>query len=133
MLHFCDNWLFYYGIIIFNMRKCEKRDILYRQWGCSSPKSIVLFVHGLGGHSNNWEYMSDFLLKRGVSSYAIELKGFGKTETLKGHIDSLNTYVKDIRRLYNIIKKSRFFRYICRKIRVLMGKKFTGIYFAVNL
>lgn len=87
------------------MKKCEKRDILYRQWGSSSPRAGLILIHGLGGHSNNWEFMADFLVKHGISSYAIELKGFGNTEGTKGHIDSLNTYIKDVRRLCNIIKK----------------------------
>ena len=87
------------------MKRCDKRDILYRQWGCSSPRAAILLVHGLGGHSNNWEFLANFLAEHGISSYSIELKGFGKTEGIKGHIDSLNTYIKDVRRLYNIIKK----------------------------
>ena len=87
------------------MKRCEKRNILYRQWGSSSPKAALVLIHGLGGHSNNWEFMANFLIKHGISSYAIELKGFGNTEGTKGHIDSLNTYIKDVRRLCNIIKK----------------------------
>ena len=87
------------------MRRCERRNILYRQWGSSSPKAAIILIHGLGGHSNNWEFMANFLIKHGIASYAIELKGFGNTEGTKGHIDSLNTYIKDVRRLFNIIKK----------------------------
>ena len=87
------------------MKKCEKRNILYRQWGSSSPKAALILIHGLGGHSNNWEFMANFLIKHDIASYAIELKGFGNTEGTKGHIDSLNTYIKDVRRLCNIIKK----------------------------
>jgi len=87
------------------MKRCEKRDIMYRQWGCSSPRAAMLMVHGLGGHSNNWEFVAKFLMEHGITSYSIELKGFGQTEGVKGHIDSLNTYIKDVRRLYNIIKR----------------------------
>lgn len=65
----------------------------------------MLMVHGLGGHSNNWEFPARFLNDHGFSCYSIELKGFGNTEGVKGHIDSLNTYIKDVRRLYNIIRK----------------------------
>jgi alpha-beta hydrolase superfamily lysophospholipase len=49
--------------------------------------------------------MANFMVGRSIASYALELKGFGRTESLKGHIDSLNTYIKDVRRLRNIIKK----------------------------
>jgi alpha-beta hydrolase superfamily lysophospholipase len=63
-------------------------------------------VHGLGGHSNNWEYMADYFQQRGIACYALELKGFGVSSgAVKGHIDSLNTYIRDIRRLYNIVRK----------------------------
>ena len=72
------------------MKKCEKRDILYRQWGCSSPRAAALLVHGLGGHSNNWEHVAKFLMERDIICYGIELKGFGQTEGLKGHISSLS-------------------------------------------
>ena len=87
------------------MKKCEKRNILYRQWGSSSPRAAMLLVHGLGGHSNNWEFMAKFLMEHNITSYAIELKGFGNTEGLKGHVKSLEVYIKDVRRLYNIIRR----------------------------
>jgi alpha-beta hydrolase superfamily lysophospholipase len=87
------------------MKRCEKRDILYRLWGVSSPRAVVLMVHGLGGHSNNWEFLAKFLAEHSITSYAIELKGFGNTEGLKGHINSLNVYIKDVRRLYSIVKR----------------------------
>jgi alpha-beta hydrolase superfamily lysophospholipase len=87
------------------MKRCEKRNILYRNWGCSSPRAAIILIHGLGGHSNNWDFMANFLAGHGISSYAIELKGFGNTEGVRGHIDSLNTYIKDVRRLYSIVKR----------------------------
>ena len=62
-------------------------------------------VHGLGGHSNNWEFPARFLVEHGFDCYSIDLKGFGNTEGIRGHIDSLDTYIKDVRRLYNIIKR----------------------------
>jgi len=62
-------------------------------------------VHGLGGHSGNWEYLAEHFLKNRISSYALELKGFGHTGELKGHIDSMNIYIKDVRRLHYLIKK----------------------------
>ena len=87
------------------MKRCEKRNILYRQWGVSSPRAAMLMVHGLGGHSNNWEFAAKFLAEHSITSYSIELKGFGNTEGLRGHIDSLNVYIKDVRRLYSIIRR----------------------------
>ena len=83
----------------------EKSGIIYKKWVCPSPKAVFLLVHGLGASSNRWKFLADFFLQRGIASYAIDLRGFGETKDLKGHIDSFEVYFNDIQSLYNIIKK----------------------------
>lgn len=87
------------------MKSDKTTGIMYREWQASPPKAVLLLVHGLGGHSGRWEFLADYFLKQNFSSYAIELKGFGETETLAGHIRSFNIYLKDIFTLRDIIKK----------------------------
>lgn len=60
-------------------------------------------VHGLGAHSGRWEFLADFFLKNGIASYSIELKGFGETTDLKGHVGSFDIYYRDILSLYEVI------------------------------
>ncbi|MGB2599960.1 MAG: lysophospholipase [Candidatus Omnitrophota bacterium] len=81
----------------------EKGGIRYQHWGAKSPQAILLLVHGLGGHSGRWDFLGAYFQQNGISSYAIELRGFGETEGPLGHIDSFNTYYKDIHRLGDII------------------------------
>jgi len=83
----------------------EKAGVVYKQWNAASAQAALLLVHGLGGHSDRWDFLSRFLLQNGISSYAIDLKGFGQTQDLKGHIDSFQTYFTDILSLRAIIKK----------------------------
>jgi acylglycerol lipase len=87
------------------LNKIDKDGIIYREWKLPSPQAVFLLVHGLGAHSGRWEFLADFFLKNNVSSYAIELKGFGETKDLKGHVDSFKTYFDDIHSLYSLIKK----------------------------
>jgi len=82
-----------------------RTGIKYRKWQVSSPGAVLLLVHGLGAHSGRWEFLSNFFLNKGVSSYAIELRGFGETTDLKGHIGSFDIWFKDILSLHDIIKK----------------------------
>ena len=82
-----------------------KTGILYRGWPAGSPKAALLLVHGLGTQSDSWKFLADFFLARNISSYAIELRGFGETKELKGHIDSFGTYYDDIKHLRDIIVK----------------------------
>ena len=83
----------------------KNTGILYRKWKCPSSKACVLLVHGLGAHSGRWQFMGEFLARNNISSYAIELRGFGETEGPRGHVNSFNPYFDDIRHLYNIIHK----------------------------
>jgi alpha-beta hydrolase superfamily lysophospholipase len=83
----------------------EKEGIIYRYWKHPLPEAILLLVHGLGGHSERWEFLADFFLKNNISSYAIELKGFGETAYLKGHIESFDIYYNDLHKLCQIIKE----------------------------
>lgn len=88
------------------MLKVDKNaDSMYRQWIASSPKAVLLLVHGLGSHTGRWEFLGDFFQKNNVSSYALELKGFGQTQGARGHIDSLDIYFRDIRFLCDIITR----------------------------
>jgi len=85
------------------MKKDKETDILYREWKANEPEAVFLLVHGLGAHAGRWESLADFFLQNNISSYALELKGFGKIEGLKGHIDSFDIYYDDVRSLRNII------------------------------
>jgi len=51
----------------------DKERIEYRQWALPAPRAVFLLVHGLGAHAGRWEAIGDFFLKKGISSYAIEL------------------------------------------------------------
>ncbi len=82
----------------------EQTGILYKKWACLYPNAVFLLVHGLGAFSGGWDFFSDFFLQHNISSYGIELKGFGETKELRGHIDSFDTYFHDIQRLRDIIK-----------------------------
>jgi len=85
--------------------KNEKQDIMYRKWGLHSPKAVFLLVHGLGGYSGRWQFLADFFLQHDISSYAIELRGFGPTKGPRGHVASFDQYFEDISCLKNIISK----------------------------
>ncbi|MBF0253343.1 MAG: alpha/beta hydrolase [Candidatus Omnitrophica bacterium] len=85
------------------MFKDEKTGILYRKWGDSPSKISVILIHGMGAHSERWAFMGNFFAGNGMTSYALALKGFGETDGVKGHIDSFETYYKDILTLRNII------------------------------
>lgn len=87
-----------------NIIQDENTGIMYRIWQAQSPKAALLLVHGLGAHTARWEFLGDFFQKNNISSYGLELKGFGQTQGERGHIAAFERYFRDIRSLYDIIR-----------------------------
>ncbi|MFC1517858.1 alpha/beta fold hydrolase [Candidatus Margulisiibacteriota bacterium] len=87
------------------LKKVPGTDILYREWPAADPQAVFLLVHGIGAHSERWQFLAKFFLEKNISSYALELKGFGDTAGLKGHISSFKEYYRDINQLSEFIRK----------------------------
>jgi acylglycerol lipase len=92
------------------MPELQGTNMLYRRWEASpspaSPKAVFLLVHGLSAHSARWNFLAGHIAERGFSSYAVELRGFGRTpDRPRGHIDSFRLWDRDILELRDIIGK----------------------------
>jgi acylglycerol lipase len=90
------------------MPELQGTNILYRKWDAApmpaSPKAVFLLVHGLGAHSARWDFLAEHFAGRGFASYAIELRGFGRTpERPRGHVDSFKVWDRDIHTLRETI------------------------------
>jgi acylglycerol lipase len=106
--------------------------LLFRRWDASpspaSPKAVFLLVHGLGAHSARWNFLAGHLAERGFASYAVELRGFGRTpERPRGHVGSFRVWDRDILELRDIIGKD----FPERKV-FLLGESMGGL-LAFNL
>jgi alpha-beta hydrolase superfamily lysophospholipase len=80
------------------------KGILYRTWDAASPRAVLLLVHGMGAHTARWDFLGSYMAARGVTSYGLELRGFGRTpDRPRGHVDSFSVWEDDILRLREII------------------------------
>ncbi len=78
--------------------------IRYFKWTAKDPAQVFLLVHGMGAHSERWKFFAEYFLEKRISSYSLELRGFGQTQEHKGHVDCLDVYYKDILCFINIIR-----------------------------
>ena len=83
------------------MREIQGTDFLYRRWdaepAAGPARAVFLLVHGLGAYSARWDFLASDLARRGFASYAVELRGFGRTpERPRGHVDSFAVWHRDI-------------------------------------
>jgi len=87
------------------MLKSQDGIVFYREWNCPTPKAVIILVHGLGGYSGRFFEFGPYLAKNGMQVYAIELKGFGESPSIKGHINNFQLYTKELRSLVGTAKE----------------------------
>ena len=80
---------------------------LYYQCGHSStsPKAIVVIIHGLGAHSGLLGNFFNYLVPQNYAIYAFDLRGHGRSPGQKGYINSWNEYRGDLDAFLTLIKQ----------------------------
>jgi len=69
--------------------------LAYRAWPVSAANLTLAVVHGLGEHSGRYERLARGMAKFQIATYAIDLRGHGKSDGQRGHIDSWEQWTDD--------------------------------------
>ena len=70
-------------------------QLFLRSWATES-QSVLLLMHGLGAHSGWFIDMGNSLATSGLSVYAVDHRGFGRSEGLPGHVERATDYISDL-------------------------------------
>ncbi len=72
--------------------------ILYiRYWHpVNEPKAIMLMLHGFSEHSGRYIHWAEKFVNHNIIVYAIDCRGHGKAEGIRGHTPSYNRLLDDI-------------------------------------
>ena len=69
--------------------------LAFRAWPKSGAAITFAVVHGLGEHSGRYERFARGMAPHGMSTYALDLRGHGKSAGRRGHVDSWAQWVDD--------------------------------------
>lgn len=67
-----------------------------RAWHAPEPRARLLVAHGLGEHGGRYAALARALTARGVSVYAPDLRGHGRSGGARGHADRFGLLVADL-------------------------------------
>ena len=67
------------------------------------PKALVALVHGLGDHTSRYAHVGKAMSEAGYALVGFDLRGHGKSGGPRGHASSLDAYMQDIRRFFQLI------------------------------
>jgi alpha-beta hydrolase superfamily lysophospholipase len=100
----------------------NKNGVYFRKWTAAKAKAVVLSVHGMGAQSERSDDLGKFLRTKKISTYAIQLRGYGELAQKPGYVKSMKLYYEDIAVLKEIIKSENKGRPI-----FLLGESMGGV------
>ncbi|MCL2156176.1 MAG: lysophospholipase [Leptospirales bacterium] len=79
-------------------------EIYFQKWIAEKAKAVLIIVHGLGEHSGRYGNLLKSFDNKGISFFAIDHRGHGKSDGKRGHIDSFMDYVYDLKLFVEFVK-----------------------------
>ena len=68
----------------------------YRTWPRLGAPITFAVIHGLGDHSGRYSRFADGMAKLGFATFAVDLRGHGKSPGPRGHVDRWSQWTDDV-------------------------------------
>ncbi|HEV2130411.1 MAG TPA: alpha/beta hydrolase [Longimicrobiaceae bacterium] len=77
--------------------------LFYQAWEAAQPSSALLLIHGQGEHSGRYAALAADLVPQGISVYAMDQRGHGRSEGRRGHARRFGELLEDVDRFRALI------------------------------
>jgi alpha-beta hydrolase superfamily lysophospholipase len=81
--------------------------IIYRNYKASPEKAVMIIAHGLGEHSGRYLNVINRLVPKGITVFAPDFRGHGKSGGNRGHVLSFDDYVEDLHSMFGEAAKEK--------------------------
>ena len=76
-----------------------------RHWPAPAPqRGTLALVHGYGEHSGRYDHVAAAVARAGVSTYAFDLRGHGRSDGRRAYIDHFTQYLDDLSRFLERVR-----------------------------
>ncbi len=82
-------------------------NIFYRRYKANPEKAIMVIAHGLGEHSGRYLNIVNSLVPKGITVFAPDFRGHGKSDGKRGHVLSFGDYLKDLHSMFGETVKEK--------------------------
>jgi acylglycerol lipase len=70
--------------------------LAFRAWPLAGASVTFAVVHGLGEHAGRYERFAKGMAKHGMGTFAVDLRGHGRSPGQRGHVDSWSQWIDDV-------------------------------------
>jgi acylglycerol lipase len=78
-----------------SVQSADGTRLAYRAWPRPGSSALAV-VHGLGEHAGRYERFAKGMAQHGMGTYALDLRGHGKSPGQRGHVDSWSQWTDDV-------------------------------------
>ena len=82
-------------------------NIFYRQYKADPEKARMVIAHGLGEYSGRYLNVVNRLVPKGITIYAPDFRGHGKSDGKRGHVLSFGDYLEDLDSMFKVAVKEK--------------------------
>lgn len=83
----------------------DRRRLFLRAWRPGGVRAVVAVVHESGSDSARYRSFAEALVEHGIATYAIDLRGCGRSLGSHARFQSLNDHLLDIQPMMSCIKQ----------------------------
>jgi alpha-beta hydrolase superfamily lysophospholipase len=69
------------------------------------PKAFIALIHGLGDHTSRFLHVGKAMTEAGYAMAGFDLRGHGRSGGARGHAASLDAYLQDIHRFFQLMDR----------------------------
>ncbi|MGQ9720943.1 MAG: lysophospholipase [Candidatus Jordarchaeum sp.] len=80
--------------------------LYYQFWKPEQVKAVMVAAHGLAEYSERYTHVADHFANEGIAFYALDHRGHGLSEGIRGYIDSFDDYLDDLDTFIDMVKQS---------------------------
>ena len=81
-------------------------NLMYYSWLPNKKIKVAIgIIHGLGEHSIRYDDFAEYFCKKGYGVYSIDLRGHGKSEGKRGHVNNFKKLIDDSEEMFINIRK----------------------------
>ncbi|MEO8745843.1 MAG: lysophospholipase [Candidatus Dormiibacterota bacterium] len=78
------------------VQSADGTKLQYRAWPNPGSTVTLAVVHGLSDHSGRYTNFANGMTKHGLATFAVDLRGHGKSPGRRGHVDSWSQWTDDV-------------------------------------
>ncbi len=83
----------------------EDASLYYQYWKVEKPRAILIIVHGFGEHTDRYDHVARHFCQHGISCYAIEHRGHGRSAGPRWNVGDFDHFVADLHKFIGMVKE----------------------------